>query len=172
MWENKHHPKHVVGHLDCLPLLSQPSAWHFSGETPLAFLIAHAIFAVNTLCLFLNKLQLRVLLCCLLEEAVVFWPSVTKCNSITAACLCLGMKLAFIPKTFQGFFCGLPSSGQSLLPSPLPGCALLLLPPHWSHPLGSGQEAARGSHLLPSPPLLSFLLFPHLIAVLALMRSW
>lgn len=84
----------------------------------------------------------------------MFWPSITKGNSITAARLCLGMKLAFIPKTFQGFFCGLPSSGQSWLPSPPPGCAFLLLPPHSSHPLGSGQEAARGAHLLPSPPFL------------------
>lgn len=42
--------KHVVGHLDCLPLFSQPSAWHFCEETPLAFLIQDAIVAVNILC--------------------------------------------------------------------------------------------------------------------------
>lgn len=130
------------------------STTFFCGETPLAFLILDAIVAVDILCLFLYKLQHRVLLCCLPGEAVVLWPSVTKGNSITAVCLCLGMKLAFIPKAFQGFFCGLLSSGQSWLPSPLASCAFLLLPPHRSHPLGSGQEAACGAHLLPSPPFL------------------
>lgn len=153
MWESKHHSKHVVGHLDCLPLLSQPSAWHFCGETPLAFLIQDAIVAVNILCLFLNKLWSRVLLCCLPGEAVVLWPSVTKGDSITAACL-PGNEAGLYSRNLPGVFCGLPRSGRSWLPSPPPGCAFLLLPPHRSHPLGSGQEAACGAHLLPSPPFL------------------
>lgn len=84
----------------------------------------------------------------------MLWPSVTKGDSITDACLCLGTKLAFIPKAFQVFFCGFQSSGQSSLPSPLPGCVFLMLPPHRSHPLGSSQETARGAHLLPFPPSL------------------
>lgn len=65
-----------------------------------------------------------------------------------------GNEAGLYSKNFPGAFCGLPSSGQSLLPSPLPGCTFLLLPAHRPHPLGSAQEAARGAHLLPSPPFL------------------
>lgn len=170
MWESKHHSKHVVGHLDCLPLLSQPSAWHFCGETPLAFLIQDAIVAVNILCLFLNKLWSRVLLCCLPGEAVMLWPSVTKGDSITAACLCLGMKLAFIPETFQGFF--VVCRDQAGHRCPLPRLAV--------HSCCSHRTArirwapVRKLHVVHIffPPLLSFLLFPRSTAVLALMRSW
>lgn len=99
----------------------------------------------------------------------MLWPSVTKGDSITAACLCLGMKLAFIPKAFQGVF--VVCQAQASRGCPLPCLAVRSCCSHRTARIRwAPVRKLHVVHIFPS--LLSLLLFSHLIVVLALKRSW
>lgn len=161
--------KHAVGRFGCLRLLLQPSAWHFHGETPLAFIVQDAIVALNILCLFLNKLRSRVPLRCLpggcsalalgnkrrLHNGHLFVP---------------GNEAGLYPKSLPGFF--VVFWAQASHRRPLPRLAARSC---CSHPTGRIRWApVRKPHVMHVffPSLLYFLLFACLTAALALVRSW
>lgn len=102
--KTKHHPKCVVGCFGCFRLLLQPSAWHFCGETLLAFIVRDAIVALNILCLFLNKLRSRVLLRCLPGGCSAPAVLMNKRRLRNGHLFVPGNEAGLYPKSLPGFF--------------------------------------------------------------------